>query len=138
MLLESTLLKSNRDVNQMGRLVIVAIIIGGIVLVVFLATPSPAVASAKEIDNNPANVEDLGQTSVTIGAPTPVQEQLPADESTFISTIIAFSTRYTVARMSFQKSSLRRERSNMLAKLIPSLSVANSMSHISTMRNHSR
>jgi hypothetical protein len=67
---------------------------------------------------------------------TPVEQQhnpLPASEREFISIVETFKARYEQAPNEFQKSTLRRERSQAMAMILPDLSIADWIGDISSM-----
>ncbi len=68
-------------------------------------------------------------------SPPAVEEQtLPEDESELISTVNSFKARYSGAANEFQKSTLRRERANAIAAILPSRSVKNWIGQVSLMQ----
>lgn len=61
------------------------------------------------------------------------RDYLPASEREFISTVEAFKARYEQAPNEFQKSTLRRERSEAIAMILPQLSITDWIGDISSM-----
>lgn len=106
-----------------------AVAIAAILIVAVIAKLSTSDRSEHSATSGPS--APIGKP---VAASAPIEQNpLPPDEREFIATVSGFTTRYRQAPNEFQKSALRRERAEALARVLPSLSVTDWVGQVSEM-----